>query len=441
MKILLIGILVTEIIKYGIWFAGMEGLRLKRKFLGRSLACGYTGLILLGMVDVATPIIAWNCVAVAVYICMLECRKEEKLLEIIKAVFTITCAGEVAGNIIQLVLDTGLETFSGIKASYLANNFIIIACLCTLYIVKRKVSLRNSEQTNKLYDIIIYFAIALMGTSLCLTISGIKYISQYVPEKRLEELIKVLVIISFISVICFIIILFYIIRENKLIKKYLESDKLLIMTQKSLYEAMLAKNKATVDFRHDLLGHLVCLNELMHKGDMDKVRDYLENMMKRVELIRNKVYTTGNDVIDAVLNHYVGALDEEVRISVEGECRGSMPIEPVELCMITSNIFKNAAEALARPGEGERYLDVRVMKNRRYLMLKVRNSIQEPVCGLDKRTGLPETSKEDKENHGIGLRNVKETVEKRGGIFNIDIRQKEFTAAIMLPLEKTEDDR
>lgn len=441
MKILLIGILVTEIIKYGIWFAGIDGLHLKRRFLGGSLACGYIGLILLGLVDEGTPIIAWNGVAVAAYVCMLECRREEKLLEILKAVFIIICAGEVAGNIMQLVLKLGLETFRGIKTSYLANNFIIIACLCTLYIVKRKVSLHGSEQANRFYDIMIYFAIVLMGTSLCLTVSGINYISQYVPEKRLEDLIKLLVIISFISIICFIVILLYIFRENKLIKNYLENDKLLIMTQKSLYDAVLAKNKATVDFSHDLLGHLVCLNELVHKGDMEKVGAYLENMTGRIELIRNKVYSTENDVIDAVLNYFVAALDEEVRINVEGKCTGELSIEPVELCTITSNIFKNAAEALCKKGNRIRYLDVSVMKNRGYMMLRVSNSIQESVPALDKRTGLPDTSKEDKENHGIGLRNVKETVEKRGGIFNIDIGQEEFAVAIMLPLEIRENDR
>lgn len=441
MKILLIGILVTEIIKYGIWFAGIDGLHLKRRFLGGSLACGYIGLILLGLVDEGTLIVVWNCMVIIMYGCMINCRKEERLAEILKVAFIIICAGEIVGNIMQSVLQLSLGTYKEFKVSYMASNILIIFCLCILYIVKRKVSIHENEQTKKLYDIIIYSAIVLMGTSLCLTISGIKYISKYVPEKRLEDFIKILVIISFISIICFIIILLYMIRENKLIKKYLENDKLLIMTQKSLYDAMLAKNKATVDFRHDLLGHLVCLNELIHKGDMEKVDAYLENMTGRIELIQNKVYTTENDVIDAVLNYFVAALDEEVRINVEGKCTGELSIEPVELCTITSNIFKNATEALCKKGDRIRYLDVSVMKNRGHMMLRVSNSIQESVPALDKRTGLPETSKEDKENHGIGLRNVKETVEKRGGIFNIDIGQEEFAVAIMLPLEIREKDR
>lgn len=441
MKLLLIGISVTEIIKYGIWFRGIDGIQLKRRFLGGSLACGYIGLILLGVVDESTLLAAWNGMVILMYGCMIDCRKGEKLREILKAAFIIICAGEAVGNIMQLILGLGFETFREIKISYLANNFMIIACLCVLYIVKRKASLHGSERLRKLYNTIIYSAIVLMGTSLCLTISGISYISKYVPEKRLEDFIKVMVIISFISIICFSIILVYIIRENKLIKKYLENDKLLIRTQKSLYDAMIAKNRATVDFRHDLLGHLVCLDELMYKGDMEKVKDYLRNMTGRIELIRNKVYTTGNDVIDASLNYFVALLDEKVKVNVEGECKGEPYIEPVELCTITFNIFKNAAEALEKQQDGKRYLNVWIMKDKGCLMLKVSNSIQEPLPGPDKRTGLPATSKEDKENHGIGLRNVKETVERGGGILDIDIRQDAFTIVIMLPLITTADDR
>lgn len=253
--------------------------------------------------------------------------------------------------------------------------------------------------------------------------------------------IGIMVIITLVSIICLITILLYIIRENKLIKKYLESDKLLIMAQKSLYNNMLAQNRATVDFRHDLLGHLVCLDELVHRGNLEKIRDYLENMEGRIELIRKKVYITENDVIDAVLNYYIGLLDKEILINVEGKCKGSLSIEPVELCTIISNILKNAVEALEQLKDGKRYLRVRVMKNKDYLMIRVSNSIQGAVPRQNKRTGLPETSKKDKENHGIGLRNVKETVEKVRGIFNIEIGRDIFTVSIMLPLEKTEDNR
>lgn len=253
--------------------------------------------------------------------------------------------------------------------------------------------------------------------------------------------IGIMVIITLVSIICLITILLYIIRQNKLIKKYLESDKLLIMAQKSLYNNMLAQNRATVDFRHDLLGHLVCLDELVHRGNLEKIRDYLENMEGRIELIRKKVYITENDVIDAVLNYYIGLLDKEILINVEGKCKGSLSIGPVELCTIISNILKNAVEALEQLKDGKRYLRVRFMKNKDYLMIRVSNSIQGAVPRPDKRTGLPETSKKDKENHGIGLRNVKETVEKVRGIFNIEIGRDVFTVSIMLPLEKTEDNR
>ena len=47
-------------------------------------------------------------------------------------------------------------------------------------------------------------------------------------------------------------------------------------------------------------------------------------------------------------------------------------------------------------------------------------------------TGLPETTKKDKENHGFGLTNIRKVSQKYYG--DIDIRQekKSFTLTVML---------
>lgn len=49
--------------------------------------------------------------------------------------------------------------------------------------------------------------------------------------------------------------------------------------------------------------------------------------------------------------------------------------------------------------------------------------------------GLMATTKADKENHGIGMRNVKETVEKNGGDFRINVGNGEFVVKVTIPYD------
>ena len=64
-------------------------------------------------------------------------------------------------------------------------------------------------------------------------------------------------------------------------------------------------------------------------------------------------------------------------------------------------------------------------------MLEIKNSICKRV-EVDKETGLPETTKEDKASHGYGLSNIRKVAQKYCG--DIDIRQdeKSFMLTVML---------
>ena len=46
---------------------------------------------------------------------------------------------------------------------------------------------------------------------------------------------------------------------------------------------------------------------------------------------------------------------------------------------------------------------------------------------------MPKTVKNDKDNHGFGMRNVKETVEKNGGEFRWLQSETDFWVIVLLP--------
>ena len=73
-------------------------------------------------------------------------------------------------------------------------------------------------------------------------------------------------------------------------------------------------------------------------------------------------------------------------------------------------------------------------KNNNAYLIQVKNSFSGRLS-LDPQSGLPETSKDDKDSHGYGLMNMKRITEKYYG--TIQIEQNDdmviFTAMMMIP--------
>ena len=217
-------------------------------------------------------------------------------------------------------------------------------------------------------------------------------------------------------------------------KRYLEMEKTLKDTQKNYYEAMLAKEEDTRRFRHDVLNHLIALGELAKQGEMKPVADYVEEIQGDIVKIQQKCYSIGNTIIDAFLNYYVQMLEEDVEVSVTGCLTQEIAISDVELCTIFSNLIKNSVEELKKNGEGKKYLKIKVSSGQQAFKIEISNSISREG---EIQGELPETTKKDKKNHGIGLRNVTETVEKNEGIFEWKAADACFQAVVTLPLRRS----
>ena len=65
------------------------------------------------------------------------------------------------------------------------------------------------------------------------------------------------------------------------------------------------------------------------------------------------------------------------------------------------------------------------------MILSVKNTYNAPII---KRGGSLVTAKKEKEEHGIGIKNVIKVVEKYHGTYAIQNDDKEFMFSIMIPL-------
>ena len=234
-----------------------------------------------------------------------------------------------------------------------------------------------------------------------------------------------------ICLLCWL--LMYLRGQNEEQNQLLAMERELNESQSNFYQALMAKEEETRKFRHDLNNHLFCLANMANKGDLEGTQNYLKHMMGEMNKISQMSYRTENELFDVLLNEKRSHLPEATSIEVQGKFLGQLELEDIDLCTIFSNLFQNAVEELKQQQEG-RVLIVKIKSGKKFTEVTIENSVRQKV--LLQENGLPKTSKGDKKNHGIGLENVRRTVERCNGKMEISSEQERFSVKVILENRK-----
>lgn len=429
MRIIVFFDLILEAVKYILaGYALFEQKIETRYVLGAIVTIGgiaLTGNITDNVSTMSIVVLPFFCVALFI---TAELPVKDRIIYVCKLTFLISCIDYIIEIFIKFIDSISIKD----ESAWLISNLISLLVYSCIYIVQKNRKLRNDSKIRILRKVILYGGIIIMAITMPMTISGLNFFAE--KSENLEQInsIRLLSAMSMIGMIMLVMFVIYINDTNKKIKQYLERERELKETQKKYYEAMLQKDEDTKKFRHDVSNHIMCIRELAEREELGEVKQYIDEMQGQIIKIQKRSYSIGNSVIDAVLNYYLPMLQEGVEIKVRGYLEEDLSISDVELCTIFSNIIQNSVEELKKQQNGRKYLEVKIHTGKQDFIIKVCNSAQ----GKKQRGkgNLTETSKSDKKNHGIGLKNVRETVEKNKGIFQWQSEEEEFKVKVILPL-------
>lgn len=358
---------------------------------------------------------------------------KDKIIHALKIFLIRSCLSYVAQVLVSVVVQ--VDVISMIEDGDFVGEVFLLFLLVVIVVVKKYRFIKVQDDTRqKWLKYSIYGAMIVMGISIPMTISGLGFAASYVKNPDFTKVANILSIFAFCSIIFLVLIIFYIDHTNKNMKKSLETEKLFMETQKKYYETMLEKEEDTRRFRHDFITHLTCLRGLAEKKDYEAVCSYICQMQGQMQVIQERYqncYIVGNEVIDVILNGLLPQI-KNADVTVEGNCTQEIMIDHVELCTIISNLIKNAMEELNHLENGSKYVRIKVEQGVQYMKFTISNSSRMKKMNISSK--LPLTTKADKKNHGIGLRNVRETVEKNQGKFLWEYKENEFKVEIALPL-------
>lgn len=319
----------------------------------------------------------------------------------------------------------------------LARNLVNIISLVLIWRLGRlidRVGKRNyHEDKLKIQTGIPYWAALLLNfmlfpMSLLYDLSGMSTKSQTV---------KYIVIIANLIILEIIRMVVYISRMNDRLSKTIALEKELTDMKTEYYEVLLKKEEDTRRYRHDMMNHYICMKQYAEEGDTAQLTSYINEMMGGLDKIRNETYSVGNQTIEIILNYYLNLLGPEIEKTVLGVVPEELEISSADLSTIFGNLMSNAAEELNRTKGRPGMIRVEFMEGKVFLSIKVSNSVTVKKKVSEEMTVASE--KHDSANHGFGLRNVRDVVERNGGRMNVACDDEAFTVSVYIKMKKDEE--
>ena len=186
------------------------------------------------------------------------------------------------------------------------------------------------------------------------------------------------------------------------------------------------ENKEISKFRHDWKNHMIVMQGLLEQGDAEEAKAYFDEISGKTDMSKWKV-VTGNETLDMILAAKMVMMQEKgIDFSFTGSLNGISYMKPADLCIVFSNLVDNAIEAAEHSVKKE--ISIKVTQSREYCLCVIGNTVKEKVIATE---GILTTTKGDAKNHGIGLRNVIEILEKYSAEPEFESEEKYFKVKIL----------
>lgn len=235
-------------------------------------------------------------------------------------------------------------------------------------------------------------------------------------------------VLGILAITLFIVLVILVYQKKEMKRLMVLKDKC-IREQTEQYKMAMNKERELRRFRHDYNAHMTAISGLLANGEYDKLQEYIKSMGYFKE--KFNLVNSGNIITDAVFNQYKELCDKD---NIEFEISGKLPenfnMAETDLCVLLSNLISNAYEAALKCEDDRRIISVEIRNSDDDIFIDVSNSVNGEVVF---KNGLPVTDKPDRKNHGFGVENILEVVERNGGYIEWKQLDKgRFTAEIML---------
>lgn len=377
----------TEWIAYGLFYLINTGLYLGFHINWVNMICNVVGISIILMLYIHTP---------------------KQILFIVSSFFVLCMLSETIVVLPFVDYKTG-EEFNQI---FFAMS-VIVLYICVMF-AERIISYRHNEISIQKIPLILVPASSI--TLIC--------VQMYTKSSTYQGIVITsvgLLIINFLTLYLYNKVMEGVTKEyeNELLKQK-------VQVYSNQLDVIMQSEEKLRDFRHDLKHHMNELKLLAKQQDNSSIINYLDDMQTFVNNPK-EIVSSGNVEIDSVLNYMLQKAKETledvtVKVILPEDMKHSF-----DLNVIMANLLDNAIEAAEKTEE--KRLNVNIRYDKGILKIEIENSYDGE---LKIENGKLQTSKKNKERHGIGLSNVKNMIEKYNGTIKFTTKENRFLVKVIL---------
>ena len=300
--------------------------------------------------------------------------------------------------------------------------FLLITIFLRQYSLRKnvnRVDVSNSDCRKLLFFPVftVFIVIALSGTMMTMDATQLAVIYYVIAVG-----IVIMDIVMF-YLVKDIIMNSYKLRENEVLKQQAAGQIELYRTVSENFDRQRRKT-------HEYKNQMLCIETLAENGEYDKLKSYVKsitgNLNRELDMI-----DTNNKIVNAVLNaKYHEAVDNNILMVFKINDLSGINISDEDIVQVLSNLLDNAIEAARQCDINHRLIKLKFTCEDAHTILSVSNTYKyEPQITDD---GYMITRKEEKQEHGFGLRNVMAVLDKYNARHVIRCERGEFFFAMML---------
>ena len=173
------------------------------------------------------------------------------------------------------------------------------------------------------------------------------------------------------------------------------------------------------------------IEEYLNRGEYNNIVNYIDE--KIPSFGEGDLFISGNHVIDVVLSQKIFRAGKEgIHISCDIQLQELRTIHETDMNVLLSNLLDNAIEAVTiwkRKNVCNAIIGLRLKKHNDYLLISEENPCVQDDSDYNQ---ILNTSKEQADIHGIGMKSMKRVVEKYNGSMDYRVMNGMFSIKIVL---------
>ena len=327
-----------------------------------------------------------------------------------------------------LIIGTMFPSFS-VEVSQSENVSMLVSIICKMtllimiLIIKRNIGHKSSDMLTDLEW--IRMLIVPLITIISLTAIMLKY---DILENMQQDDFLLYVALGMAGMN---IVVFYLVNDILQRETIIRNEKLLrekMINETKMYYSVSENLEKQRKITHEFKNQIACILSLAKNQKYKELNDYIEKVDKSLKLSMDMV-DTNHVIVNAVLNtKYREAIDAGVVFVLKVNDLSEMKLSDTDIVAILANLLNNALEACMKCEN--KLIKLKFVLENNQIIISVKNSCSnQPI----RNNGKFVTLKDDVEEHGFGIENVVEVIERYDGKYVIDYDEDMFSFFILIP--------